>query len=216
MINFHFKPYMSHITQRTTELESVLIRFIPTNAVELACRKLREIPCNIEITEERTSVHGDFRPSRGRSTITINGTLNNYAFLITLMHELAHLQAWELYRNSVKPHGDEWKRLFKKSLGPFLRNGVFPADIERALTDYLSNPLAATCSDLHLSRTLAKYDRRRPGDFLLDEVPANATFVYNDKRTFIKGHKIRTRYHCVCTTTKDVYLFSPLAKVKKV
>ncbi len=206
---------MSHITQRTTSLEPVLGRFIPKSAIELACRKLREIPCNIEITEERKTVHGDFRPSRGRSTITVNGTLNSYAFLITLMHELAHLKTWEEYRNSPKPHGAEWKSQFRRCLGPFIRNGVFPGDVERALLSYLDNPAAATCSDLTLSRVLARYDKKVRGEYMLDELPVNSRFIFNDNREFIKGTKVRTRYQCTCTRTKHIYLFSPLAKVKK-
>jgi hypothetical protein len=201
----------------TTNLESVLERFIPKEALTLACKKLRETPCNIQITESRNSVHGDFRVDHAtkRHTITVNGDLNRYMFLITLMHEVAHLNTWIQYRDKVRPHGDEWKNEFKKTLGPFVTIGVFPPDIQAAVIKYLANPAAATCSDPGLMRVLAKYDRKRPGEALLEEIPERTHFVYNGTRTFVKGKKVRTRYECRCTQTNHIYLFHPLSKVSK-
>jgi len=201
----------------TTQLESVLERFVPRAALELTCIKLRETPCHIQITESRNSVHGDFRVdhSTNRHSITINGDLNRYMFLITLMHEVAHLNTWNLHQDNVKPHGTEWKREFRKTLGPFVKLGVFPKDIEEAVVSYLSNPAAATCSDTDLMRALSRYDRKAPGEALLEEIPERASFLYNGKRTFVKGKKIRTRFECRCTQTNHIYLFHPLSKVSR-
>src|SRR5690606_13417989 len=112
---------------------------------------------------------------------------NPYAFLITLMHELAHLITWVKYKDTVKPHGQEWKSEFKQTLGPFLRRNVFPEDVARAVQNYLANPAAATCRDIHLSKALARYDRNNHPDVkLLDDVPLHGRFVYGrDRRVFI-------------------------------
>ncbi len=204
--------------RNSTNLEAALKPFLPEPAVDMACEKLREHPHHLVITPPRSTKHGDFtaNPKGGRHTITVNGNLNQYAFLITLMHELAHLTNYLAHRDDVKPHGDEWKSEFKKTLGPFLKAGVFPDDIDAAVRAYLSNPAAATCSDIPLSKVLSRYDRNSHPDVkLLDDIPRNSRFVYGrDRRVFIKGERLRTRYRCFEESTKYEYLFSPLVKIK--
>jgi SprT protein len=137
-------------------------------------------------------------------------------FLITLMHELAHLITYVQHKHSVKPHGQEWKDNFKRTLGPFLHKEIFPHDIEAAVIRYLTNPAAATCSDIPLSKVLAKYDRNsNPDVMLIDDLPPHARFMYGrERRIFIKGAKNRTRYKCKEEKTGHEYLFNPLVKVK--
>lgn len=181
------------------------------------CEKLREFPHHLIITPPRSTKLGDFTADpKGRNhTITVNGNLNQYAFLITLMHELAHLITYINHRDKVRPHGHEWKSDFKKTLGPFLRRKVFPEDVALAVQGYLANPGAATCSDIHLSKVLARYDKNsHPNVKLLDDIPKNARFAYGkDRRIFVKGDRIRTRYRCIEEKTKHEYLFSPLVKI---
>ena len=56
----------------------------------------------------------------------MNGTLNNYSFLITLIHELAHLLTFTQYKNRVEPHGREWKRIYGTMMKDFLTPDIFP------------------------------------------------------------------------------------------
>lgn len=203
--------------KNSPNLEAALKPFLPENSVELACEKLREFPHHLVITKPRSTKLGDFTadPRGQRHTLTVNGNLNPYAFLITLMHELAHLVTWLKHKDRVKPHGQEWKSEFKQTLGPFLRRNVFPEDIAKAVQGYLANPSAATCTDMVLSKTLARYDRNNHPDVkLLDDVPLHDKFVYGkDKRTFIKGDRLRTRYRCFEEGTNYEYWFSPLTKI---
>jgi len=202
----------------STNLEAALKPFLPASALELACEKLREYPHHLIITPPRATKLGDFTadPRGKRHTLTVNGNLNQYAFLITLMHELAHLVTYVNHRDDVRPHGHEWKSYFKQTLGPFLRRSVFPDDVASAIRNYLSNPAASTCSDIDLSKTLAKYDKNSNPDVkLLDDIPTHSKFVYGrDRRIFIKGERLRTRYRCFEEGTKYEYLFSPLVKIK--
>jgi SprT protein len=201
----------------STDLESALKPFLPENSLELVCEKLREYPHHLTITRPRATKLGDFTadPKGRRHVLTVNGNLNPYAFLITLMHELAHLITWVKYKNTVKPHGQEWKSEFKQTLGPFLRRNVFPEDVARAVQNYLANPAAATCRDIHLSKALARYDRNNHPDVkLLDDVPLHGRFVYGrDRRVFIKGERLRTNYRCFEEKTHYEYWFSPLTKI---
>jgi SprT protein len=41
---------------------------------------------------------------------------------------------------------------------PFFEKDVFPPDVQQAITGYLNNPAASSCSDLTLYRSLRKYD----------------------------------------------------------
>jgi SprT protein len=202
--------------KNSTQLEGALARFLPEGSLELACNMLREYPHHLVITEPRSTKLGDFTPSlHGRHQLTVNGNLNPYAFLITLMHELAHLMTFLEHKNSVKPHGQEWKLSFKKTLSPFLLKEIFPKDVEAAIAAYLKNPAATTCSDLRLSKALANYDKSsHPNIKLIDDVPAGTRFLYGrDKRVFFKKVKIRTRYRCIEEKTGHEYLFHPLVKV---
>ena len=62
-------------------------------------------------TSERNSRYGDYTaPRNGQNhLITVNHNLNKYAFLITLVHEVAHLVTYNNHRHRVSPHGGEWK-----------------------------------------------------------------------------------------------------------
>lgn len=206
------------VMKKTTDLENALRPFLPEAALELACEMLRKHPHHLEITPPRASKLGDFTPDprHGRHVLTVNGNLNSYAFLITLMHELAHLICYVNHRDRVKPHGQEWKSYFKQTLGPFLRRNVFPDDVAHAIGAYLTNPGASTCTDINLSKTLARYDKTSHPDIkLLDDIPMHARFVYGrDHRVFVKGERLRTRYRCIEEKTKYEYLFSPLVKIK--
>jgi hypothetical protein len=203
--------------RNSTQLEVALEPFLPKASLELACEMLRQYPHHLIITAPRSTKLGDFTadPHGRRHTLTVNGNLNPYAFLITLMHELAHLITYENHKHQVKPHGNEWKRHFRLTLGPFIRKGIFPTDIEPALRDYMSNPSAATCSDIKLSKALAAHDRKsHPDIILLDDVPHGASFKYGRQhKVFTKLERVRTRYRCVETKSRDEYLFNPLVKV---
>jgi hypothetical protein len=88
--------------------------------------------------------------------------------------------------------------------------------VAQAIRNYLANPSAATCSDIELSKILARYDRNSHPDIkLLDDIPVHSRFIYGrQKRIFIKGERLRTRYRCFEEGTKYEYLFSPLVKIR--
>ncbi len=179
---------------------------------------LRAHPHHLIITAPRNTKLGDFTPDpiRGRHTLTVNGNLNPYAFLITLMHELAHLITWQAYKNKAKPHGEEWKAAFNQTLRPFLNQNVFPEDIAVAVDKYLSNPAAATCRDNALSAALFRYDRKaHPDDTILMDIPYNGRFMYGKQnRIFIKKQLQRTRYYCKEEKTQYEYLFNSTTIVR--
>ena len=193
-----------------------LLRWIPEKAAGPILEYLNHYHVHLTITRERKSVLGDYRhATRGSNhRISVNGNLNTFSFLITLIHELAHLVTFMEHGNGVASHGKEWKGIYRKMLEEFIRLAVFPADILAALKKNLHNLPASSCADEDLMRILKRYDTDAGGLLLVEQVPEGACFLLEDKRVFRKGKKLRKRYQCVEVATGKLYLFSPIYEVK--
>jgi Uncharacterized protein conserved in bacteria len=178
----------------------------------------RQHRIHLTLTRERKSVLGDYRnPTKDfpYHQVTVNINLNKYNFLITLLHELAHMLTYEHFKNAVSPHGKEWKTQFRHVLIPFIGKQIFPGDIERALKAYINNPAASTCSDTRLYKALYKYDEPKPGYLLVDDLEVGQWFE-SDGRIFEKLEQLRTRCRCREISTQKMYLFHGIAEVRQV
>lgn len=192
-----------------------LSSFLPPGTYEKVAGHIVRHRVHLTVKRARATVLGDYRHS-GPGTnhrISVNGNLNPYAFLITLLHELAHLFTFERFGNRVAPHGREWKSEFGKLLAEFVSGGVFPEDISQALTRTLENPAASTCADDSLMRVLRRYDRGKEGTSLVEEVSQGGRFRIRGGRVFVRGERVRKRIRCTEEATGRVYLFSPIYEV---
>ena len=189
-------------------------QFLPPGSFEDVVELMHRYPLHLKIKRERKSVVGDYRPGKPghRHTISVNGNLNQFHFLITLLHELAHLLVWVDYNDQIKPHGKEWKQRFASLLHSFLKKGVFPEDIERAIHRSLHNPSASTCSDPELFKILHQYDKN-PGRLLVEQVGIGGVFTLHDARTFRILSKRRTRYECEEIRSGKKFLFPAIFEV---
>ena len=197
-----------------TRNQSILGKYIPQPAIPLISEWIYHFNFKLKIKKSRQSKFGDYRPPLPglNHQITINHDLNQFAFLITLVHEIAHLLCHERHGNTVKAHGEEWKNAFRELMRPFMRMEIFPQDVFDGIVKYMKDPAASSCSDDNLFRALKRYDK--PNDMVhLETVSNNTEFIFND-RHFIKGPKVRTRYKCVEKNSNHVYLFAALAEVK--
>jgi SprT protein len=196
------------------EKVQVLTQYMPPAAAPLIAKWIDYFQCEFKISRNRATKLGDYRhPFKDSGhKISVNNDLNRYAFLVTTVHEFAHLLTWNEYKNKVKPHGQEWKNNFKRMMSPFLEQSVFPEDIQQAILTYLSNPSASSCTDLQLSRALKRYDQAYNSS-RLEEIPLNTVFTIKDGRKFRKGERLRKRYRCLCLDNGNIYLFNPLAEV---
>ncbi|MCK9218806.1 MAG: hypothetical protein M0P47_02000 [Bacteroidales bacterium] len=207
-------------------IHSLLIQHLPEGSVPEIIDLLRKNPIQLKVTRHRTSKSGDFRaPYKNQpARITVNGTLNPYAFLITLIHELAHHQVWldhtrKLQRFTIRrksrplPHGKEWKDQFRYLMQPFLDENIFPDELQLVFSQYMENPKASSSADHQLSKILKTFD---PPDqsIPLEELPFDAVFSLHGKRSFQKKEKIKTRYRCICLKTNRIYLISSYAPVQ--
>jgi len=191
--------------------KDILQKYIPGKAVMAVVDLLERYPCHLKIVNKRSSKHGDFkRFSNGNVQITVNNDLNHYRFLVTLVHELAHLVTYKEYRKT-KPHGSQWKMNFKKLMIPFLTPDIFPNDVLEPLARYLINPKASSDADINLSLAFRRYDGVSDKS-LIFEIPDKSRFQYRN-RTFIKGERRRTRFECIEVQTHRKYIFHPHAEV---
>ena len=198
--------------QRNSE---ILKKYLPEQSVTLIGEWIIAFDFKLKIKKERSTRLGDYTMPRNglNHIITINHHLNKFSFLITLVHEVAHLVTYNQYKNSVSPHGKEWKKNFQELIQPFLTTDIFPIEIFSALRRYMQNPAASSCSDVHLLRTLKLHDDSTDTVFL-EYLPANCLFLYNGSRIFQKGERIRKRYKCREISNGQVYLFNPLTEVE--
>ena len=192
-----------------------LNHFLPEGSFEDVAFYLNEYKVHLTITRERLTKLGDYRNKHLNKNhrISVNGNLNKFSFLITLLHELGHLVAYEKYGNRIQAHGAEWKNEFSKILARFISRKIFPIDIQNELFKTLSNPAASSCAEAPLTRVLKKYDPRKPGVFLLEELPEQSLFKFKD-HIYRKEKKRRTRFFCQQIETNKMFLFSPIAEVE--
>ena len=194
-----------------------LRRYIPDPAAGPILQLLNTYKVHLTITKERKTVLGDYRHPTSYKThrISVNGNLNKYSFLITLIHELAHLLTYEEFGNQVASHGKEWKFVYAKLLAGFLSTEIFPLDVLASLKNSLHDLPASSCSDENLMRLLRKYDTNSNGMVLIESLPEGALFEV-ERKVFRKQHKLRKRFSCIELESGRTYLFSPIYEVKRV
>lgn len=191
-----------------------LKKYIPERAASPVFALIKEHAVYLKIVNERVTRHGDYRRlPNGQHQITVNVSLNKYRFLVTLIHEIAHLVAFEKYGRRIKPHGFEWKHTFQHLMVPFIRPEIFPQELLPFLARHFRNPKASSDTDAHLSVALKKYDPPSDKNYIF-EIPAGSTFRIHNGKVFKKGHKRVKRYECVEIASGKVYLFQPNAEVE--
>jgi len=197
---------------------SQLEDFIPEGCVNEVLHYLNLHKVHLTIKRERATLLGDYRFAHNGKAhrISVNGNLNKFSFLITLLHELAHLFTFEKYGNRVAPHGQEWKAEYAAVLAGFITKKVFPRDIEEALSHTIKNPAASSCGDDKLLRVLHRYDKKPDNACLIEQLESNELFSIKGGRVFRRFERIRTRYKCREERTGKWYLFSGVYEVYRI
>lgn len=188
-------------------------RHVPENAIHYCFDLWVTHQFEFKIARKRNTKLGDFRynPQLERQRITINHNLNRYAFLITYIHEVAHLINLQSNGRRIAPHGSEWKEAFKALMKPLLNDLVFPPDLLARLQRHMKNPKASSGADPQLHNALKKYDESN-GLTALSEIDPTVTFRLG-RRIFRKQEVKRTRALCEEIKTGRKYLIPLVAEV---
>ncbi|MEX1191688.1 MAG: sprT domain-containing protein [Brumimicrobium sp.] len=198
------------------KISESLEKYIPAIYVPYVVELLFSEKVNFRITKPRKTKHGDYRPPHDGKPhrITVNSDLNPYSFLITTIHEFAHMTTHIKYGQRVQSHGIEWKSEFKRLLLPILESNELPESIHRALIWSLNNLKASSCTDIKLYRALKEFDDSSKNSVLLEQLKNNDQFKLGNK-VFKRGVLRRSRFLCSEITTGKLYLVSGLAEVEK-
>lgn len=195
-------------------MKETLLKYLPEASFPAVFELIKAHHVHLKIVNERVTRHGDYRkmPS-GANQITVNANLNQYRFLVTLVHEIAHLSAFSTFGRHIKPHGKEWKFTFQQLMLPFLRPEIFPNQLLPLLALHFKNPKASSDTDARLSLALKQYDPPNDKNFIF-EIPYGSTFRLYNGKLFKMGNKRVKRYECLEIETGRVYLFNPNAEVE--
>ena len=195
-------------------MNETLSKYIPEQAVNPVFELIVANQVHLKIVNERVTRHGDYRRgASGKHEITVNANLNKYKFLITLIHEISHLVAFEKFGRNIKPHGDEWKYSFQLLMVPFIRPEIFPPNLLPLLARHFKNPKASSDTDATLSLALKQYDAENDKNYIF-ELPYGSVFRISNGKIFKKIAQRVKRYECVEISSGRIYLFNPNAEVE--
>lgn len=188
---------------------------MPEHAVKPVFELIVANQVHLKIVNERQTRHGDYRRAvNGKHEITVNANLNKYRFLITLIHEIAHLAAFEKYGRNIKPHGNEWKLTFQQLMLPFIRPEIFPHSVLPLIANHFRNPSASSDTDARLAFALKQFDERKSDIYFIHEVPNGSKFRIQNGRIFQKKGLRVKRYECLELSTGRLFLFNANAEVE--
>ena len=213
------KPKSKTVKATSQAMQQLLAPKLPEGALAYCVELWAASPFSFSITKSRNSCLGNYQFKDGQHKITVNSDLNQYSFLITYIHEVAHQHVCIAHppkpRKKVLPHGSEWQSTFMKLMTPMLNEAIFPQDILQVLCKHMLKPAASSTSDPTLVSALRRYDLKREGMAMtvtLQDVGANGHFDFKG-RIFKKLENRRTRALCLEVKTNRKYTIPLRAEV---
>lgn len=198
----------------------VLAPLLPPGTLDYVTRLLDRDDLLLRLARPRRSILGDHRPPGrgvGVHRISLNANLNPYALLTTLVHEVAHVDAWDRRgRRPARPHGNEWQTAYAERLEPLVTTAVLPHDVREALARSRARPRAATCSDRDLLLALSRHDRDAGSRVFVETIAVGTLFRVDDGTVFRAGPMLRTRRRCFEWPYGQEYRVHGLARVTPV
>jgi SprT protein len=196
-------------------LEQILQKYLPEQAVFPCIELIKTNLVHLKIVNERQTRHGDYRKlPNGQHVITVNSSLNKYRFLITLIHEIAHLVAFNKFGRQILPHGKEWKYTFQQLMVPFIRPEIFPQTVLPLIANHFRNPTASSDTDHKLALALKQFDDKDWTKNYIFEIPNGSVFKVKNGKVFKKIDKRIKRIECIELQTGRLFLFNPNVEVE--
>ncbi|MBS1557535.1 MAG: transcription elongation protein SprT [Bacteroidetes bacterium] len=188
------------------EIRQTLTHHVPPSAIDYCLSLWQESGFIFKLRKNRLSKVGDFTcGTNRRPRITVNDNLTPHLFLMTYVHEVAHLRVHIQQGYKAEAHGAEWKQTFQRLLLPLLNPVHFPEPLLSGLKAHMQNPLASSFSDPELTRLFRALDKKKQPATLLSQVPEGSIFQLQGK-WFTKGKLRRTRVLCREVKSSRQYL----------
>lgn len=189
-----------------TKLSQIIETHVPAAACSYCIQLWDKYRFDFKLRKSRVTKVGDFTSYPGKNPIiTVNHDIDPYLFLITYIHEVAHLDVHLKYGTRIESHGKEWKLAFQHLMEPVLTEEVFPSTLLVGLKKHLRNPKASTFSDSIFTKLLRSFDKRQKHVVLLSDLTEGSVFGFHGK-WFKKGKMRRTRVECRELKTRNTYL----------
>ncbi len=188
------------------KIESILSHHVPAEAVAYCTNLWQELPFDFKLRKSRLSKVGDFTCRSGYTPqITINKDLHPFLFLMTYVHEVAHLRVHKAHGFRAEAHGEKWKTTFKELMAPLLSQQIFPEPLLSGIRRHMVSPKASSFSDSELTQLFRSSDAHERSTVLLSHIPEGSVFHLHGK-WFRKGKLRRTRVLCHEVKTRKQYL----------
>jgi len=196
------------------EVLSLYLSRFPAGTASVVAGYFDRFSFRLIITKPRKQKLGSFRAPLRRElpVIRLNEDLGSYSFLIVFIHELAHLQVWEMVGRRAQPHGKEWKAAFYRLMEPLMSGNILPSELVSALEHYFIRTPATLFRDTRLMKVLNHLEHG-VSTITLKEIQHNTAFQLMDGRKMVKLERLRTRYKCYCLKTRRYYLVSGSAQI---
>ena len=207
--------------RRTDRFHDIMSQYVPQQAVDDIVKFITEYSIHLKITRERQSKFGDYRlPSAKKPghCISVNGCLEPCAFLLVMLHELAHMLTFIDHGRRVKPHGVEWQEHYRRLILQFVTKGCFPSEVESLLKAYSSTLPLSKKLEREIDRKLNIMPSTQSDAPTLDSVGSHAAGIRfriagRSGHTFETVEKLRTRWKCRDVATGRLYTVSGSAPV---
>ena len=201
-------------------LLALLGQKVPAYGMPLVARLVRSYDFAFRFAPPRLRKLGDYtRKANGEVAITINADLPPELFLVTFLHEVAHLEALQNRTRREAPHGKRWQACFGALLTELCQSAeaAMPAPLHQALVRHSQAPTATLTADPALARLLlpAKPPRQALADGFahVEMLAAGTAFAYRGKAFLLSG-KMRTRHYGTDLQTGQLWKFSAQCTVQ--
>lgn len=193
-------------------MDNLLTQYLPKQSLDYCSQLSNQYTYQLDLSFDRKTKFGHYKylPKTKQHIISINRGLSKPLFLITFLHELAHLEVMVKYGRKVQPHGMEWKKTFSSFLKPVLSPAIFENKLLLALQKHALRPKATLMADPNLWKVLFHENTLTT---TLDDIEIGKQFIYK-KRTFKKLETRRTRVLCYEPSSKHKYLIPRLTPVE--
>lgn len=140
-------------------LLSIFRGYYSEELVDLLLVWEKENFCRIRFKRDRRTKGGDCRFSISEKVnyISINISSNPFRVLVTLLHEIAHAKQ-NLISIDTRPHGEEWKGIYRQMMYSVLRYEIFPYDLEVAIERHFRSPKYTDYVDSSLIKVIEQYN----------------------------------------------------------
>lgn len=209
-------PFPLNVPLAADMVPQVLGHYLEGPGLQLARQQWLQHQFELVITRPRKSRYGTCIKRGNHFTITLNANLTKPHFIITYLHEVAHLIDQKDRKRPARAHGPSWQRIYRELIEVGLSLDAFPYQIVKPLKASLANVKSATGLNEALAIALGMHQEGEApteGTILLKELKAGDVFIYGD-RHYVLLTNLRSTMECQEANTGQLVRIRKTVAVK--